>query len=186
MHLLHPVHRILLEQCQGRKSIGEMLMIDFKRLRATGALDQHQLKNNVAIELEKSQEYLKTIWYVNYVNIFIEKIKEYPVPNALLNSFYHSLSLLASNQVQKYTIKKQKNNFFLQIFYFFAKLKDLLVRTIFAWCDLLKPENHLSVPIIRMELTFDDQKMQFYPTINAINELLVSIVYKITEAIPPV
>jgi dynein heavy chain len=146
-----------------KKSIGDILMIDFKKLRAAGALDQHQLRNNVTIELEKSQEYLKNIWYINYVNIFFEKTKETPVPHALMNSFYHSVTLLASNQ-----------------------LKDLLVRTIFAWCDLLKPENHLHVPIIRMELTFDDQKMQFYPTVNAINELLVSIVHKITESIPPV
>jgi hypothetical protein len=51
---------------------------------------------------------------------------------------------------------------------------------------LLKPENHLNVPIIRMELTFDDNKMQFYPTINAINELLQSIVEKISNSLPGV
>ncbi len=51
---------------------------------------------------------------------------------------------------------------------------------------MLKPENHLNVPIIRMELTFDDNKMQFYPTINAINELLQSIVEKISNSLPGV
>ena len=66
------------------------------------------------------------------------------------------------------------------------QLKDLLVRSIFAWCELLKPENHLNVPIIRMELTFDDNKMQFYPTVNAIYELLQSIVEKISNSLPGV
>jgi len=51
---------------------------------------------------------------------------------------------------------------------------------------LLKPENHLEVPIIRMELTFDDQKMQFYPSFNAIYELLTTIVEKITVSLPEV
>lgn len=78
-----------------------MLVIDFKKLRQIGggALDQHQMRNNVAIELEKSQEYLKNIWYTNYVNIFVEKLKQTPVPSSLLQSFYHSVTCLASNQV---------------------------------------------------------------------------------------
>lgn len=58
------------------------------------------------------------------------------------------------------------------------------MRTIYAWCNLLKPENHLNVPIIRMELTFDDNKMQFYPVVNTINDLLVSIVNKIAQSLP--
>jgi hypothetical protein len=37
-----------------------------------------------------------------------------------------------------------------------------------------------------MELTFDDNKMQFYPTVNAINELLQSIVEKISNSLPGV
>jgi hypothetical protein len=37
-----------------------------------------------------------------------------------------------------------------------------------------------------MELTFDDQKMQFYPAINTVYELLVSIVEKIATSLPGV
>ena len=68
----------------------------------------------------------------------------------------------------------------------FLKLKDLLLRSINAWCDLLKPENHLNVPVIRMELTFDDQKMQFYPSVITIRDLLFSIVDKLATALPNV
>ena len=66
------------------------------------------------------------------------------------------------------------------------KLKDLLLRTINAWCELLRPENHLNVPVIRMELTFDDQKMQFYPSNAAIQELLKTVVEKIATSLPDV
>jgi hypothetical protein len=37
-----------------------------------------------------------------------------------------------------------------------------------------------------MELTFDDQKMQFYPGINAINDVLQSVVEKIANSLPGV
>ncbi|CAF0708408.1 unnamed protein product [Brachionus calyciflorus] len=165
LHLLHPSHLGLLDLCQhsheNNKCIGDMLMIDFKKLRQTGPLDQHQLKNNIAIELGKSQEFIKNIWYTNFINLFVDKSKFKPVPYSQINSFYNSVAILAANQ-----------------------LKDLLVRTIFGWCDLLKPENHLNVPIVRMELTFDDQKMQFYPSVNTIYEVLVSVVVKISQSLP--
>ncbi len=168
LHLLHPSHMILLDLCQhsygseiNNRCIGEMLMIDFKKLRATGSLDQHQLKNNITIELEKAQDYIKNIWYTNFINIFMDKNQFKNIPNNHLNSFYSSVSVLASNQ-----------------------LKDLLLRTIYAWCDLLTPENHLNCPVIRMELTFDDQKMQFYPTYNAIEMLLISVCDKIAQSLP--
>lgn len=103
LHQLHPAHRALLDLCQNTtpKSIAlaDMLMIDFKRLRLAGALDQTQLRNNVTIELEKTQDYLRNIWYTNYVNIFIEATKQTPLPNSLLQSFYRSVTCLASNQV---------------------------------------------------------------------------------------
>ena len=62
----------------------------------------------------------------------------------------------------------------------------MLLRSIFAWCDILSPENHLNTPIIRMELTFDDNQMQFYPKVNTIRDLLISVVEKISLSLPSV
>ena len=70
--------------------------------------------------------------------------------------------------------------------HFQLKLKDLLIRSIFAWCDLLSSDNSLSVPIIQMELTFDDQRMQFYPAPHIIHELFQSVVDTIAESLPGV
>ncbi len=168
LHLLHPAHIILLDLCQhsygtdmNSRCIGEMLMIDFKRLKQAGPLDHHQIKNNVTIELEKSQDFIKNIWYTNFINIFMEKNQLKSVPSSQLESFYNSVNVLASNQ-----------------------LKDLLLRSINSWCDILRAENHLNVPVIRMELTFDDQKMQFYPSVITIRELLFSVVEKISTSLP--
>lgn len=104
--MLHPSHMALLDMCYNTygvdsngKAIGNILMIDFKKLRSHGPLDQHQLKNNVAIELEKMQDYIKGIWYTNFINIFADRSKYKPIPNSQLNSFYDSVSVLASNLV---------------------------------------------------------------------------------------
>jgi dynein heavy chain len=158
----------LLDLCQhsygteaNTRCIGDILMIDFKRLRQAGPLDQHQLKNNVTIELDKSRDFIKNNWFASFMNIFADKSRLQSVSNSQLNSFYDSVKILASNQ-----------------------LKDILLRTIQAWCDVLKPENHLNVPIIRMELTFDDNKMQFYPMVSSISDLLNTVVEKIANSIP--
>jgi hypothetical protein len=104
--MLHPSHLALLDMCYNTygsdpnsKAIGNILMIDFKKLRLHGPLDQHQLKNNVAIELEKMQDYIKGIWYTNFINIFADRSKYRLIPNSQLNSFYDSVSILASNLV---------------------------------------------------------------------------------------
>jgi len=106
LHLLHPSHIILLDLCQhsygsdmNSRCIGEMLMVDFKKLRHTGSLDHHQIKNNFSIELEKAQEFIKNIWYTNFINIFMEKNQLKSVPHSQLDSFYNSVTVLASNQV---------------------------------------------------------------------------------------
>jgi len=74
-------------------------MVDFKKLRSIGPLDQHQLKNNVAIELEKTQKFIKNIWFTNFLNIFADKNHLKSIPHSLHDSFYDSAGVLASNQV---------------------------------------------------------------------------------------
>jgi hypothetical protein len=105
LHLLHPSHMKLLDLCQhtypqnSNKCIGDILMVDFKKLRSIGPLDQHQLKNNVTIELEKTQKYIKNIWFTNFLNIFADTNHLKSIPYSLHDSFYDSAAVLASNQV---------------------------------------------------------------------------------------
>lgn len=104
--MLHPSHRIMLDLCQhsygsdlNNRCIGGMLMIDFKKLRKAGPLDQHQIKNNISIELEKTQEFIKNIWFTNFINIFMERSQFKSIPNSQMDNFYDSVTVLASNQV---------------------------------------------------------------------------------------
>ena len=63
---------------------------------------------------------------------------------------------------------------------FLFQLKDLLVRTIEAWVNLYDEGNKPHLPILKMELTFDDRKMQFYPTYEDLEELVLFVVEHIT------
>jgi hypothetical protein len=103
LHMLHPTHSTVLDLCQrsyrDHKCIGEMIMVDFHKLRATGALDQHQMRNNITIELEKMEDYVKNNWYTNFINIFMDKQRFKNIPYQQLDSFYNSVTVLISNQV---------------------------------------------------------------------------------------
>lgn len=103
--MLHPTHSTVLDLCQhskrDQKCIGEMLMLDFHKLRSSGPLDQHQMRNNITIELEKSEDFIKNNWYTNFINIFMDKNKFKNIKENQLDSFYNSVTVLISNQVLK-------------------------------------------------------------------------------------
>ena len=83
--------------------MGQMLLVDFSKLKAQGPMDQHQLRNNITIELEKTQDYIRNIWYTNFINLFVDKSRFRPVPDYQTQSFYSSVAILASNQVIQLT-----------------------------------------------------------------------------------
>lgn len=65
-------------------------------------------------------------------------------------------------------------------------MKNLLVRTIYAFVDLFDPEDKQRLPVLKMELTFDDQKMQFYPPKEDLEETVLFVVKQITKAMQQV
>lgn len=69
---------------------------------------------------------------------------------------------------------------------FILQLKDLLVRTIEAWVNLFDPENKEHLPILKMELTFDDEKMQFYPPYEDLEETVIHVMTAITKTLQQV
>ena len=73
--------------------------------------------------------------------------------------------------------------------HFLMQIKDLLVRTIDSWVSLFDENNKENLPLLRMELTFDDRKMQFYPQYEELEELalfVVSLICKTLQNVPTV
>jgi len=55
--------------------------------------------------------------------------------------------------------------------------------------SLFDENNKENLPVLRMELTFDDQRMQFYPPYEELEELalfVVQIIGKTLQAVPTV
>uniref|UniRef100_A0A2K6K692 Dynein axonemal heavy chain 12 n=1 Tax=Rhinopithecus bieti TaxID=61621 RepID=A0A2K6K692_RHIBE len=62
-------------------------------------------------------------------------------------------------------------------------LKDLLRRTVEGFVKLFDPKDQERLPIFKMELTFDDDKMEFYPTFQDLEDNVLSLVERIAEAL---
>ena len=63
------------------------------------------------------------------------------------------------------------------------QLKNLLVRTIEAWVNLFDESYKDHLPILKMELIFDDDTMQFYPTYGELEELILFVVEQLTGSL---
>ena len=63
------------------------------------------------------------------------------------------------------------------------QLKNLLVRTIEAWVNLFDESYKEHLPILKMELIFDDDTMQFYPTYGELEELILFVVEQLTGSL---
>ena len=61
------------------------------------------------------------------------------------------------------------------------QLKGLLTRSIEGWVDLFDEANISHLPILKMELVFDESKMQFYPPFFDLDELVLFIVDQIAS-----
>jgi dynein heavy chain len=66
------------------------------------------------------------------------------------------------------------------------QLKDLLVRTMESWVNLFDENNKDNLPILKMELTFDEERMQFYPPYEDLEEVALFVVDQITKSMQQV
>ncbi|ESP01004.1 hypothetical protein LOTGIDRAFT_225521 [Lottia gigantea] len=161
LYLLHPTMQEVLRMCQNTP--GSMVLVDCSQYRVNGAIDFERLKNDVTLDLERSEEKLLNSWYPKIINIFANRDNFRNVTGDKLESFYSSIATLVSNQ-----------------------LKELLVRTIDTFVDLFEEDNRLKLPILKMELTFDENKMQFYPPSEELEETILYVVNRITKTMQSV
>ncbi|XP_052780138.1 dynein axonemal heavy chain 12-like isoform X1 [Mya arenaria] len=156
LHMLHPSKQTVLNMCQ--TTLGNMILVDCSKFRAQGPMEFDSLKNNVMLDLEKAEDKLMHSWYPKVINIFSDKNNFKGS-----DSFYNSLTTLVSNQ-----------------------LRDLLDRTLAAYVDLFDLEDKSHLPLLKMELTFDDEKMQFYPPSQDLEDIVLLVVKQICKTMQQV
>lgn len=73
--------------------------------------------------------------------------------------------------------------FFTYLYYFlsiFPQLRSLVERSVEEFVSLFDLCNNHRLPLFRMDLTFDDEKMEFYPSFQDLEEAVLQIIKQIT------
>ncbi|PNJ26768.1 DNAH12 isoform 7 [Pongo abelii] len=158
LHIIHPTMKMLLDL--GYTTFADTVLLDFTGIRAKGPIDCESLKTDLSIQTRKAEEKIMNTWYPKVINLFTKKEALEGVKPEKLDAFYSCVSTLMSNQ-----------------------LKDLLRRTVEGFVKLFDPKDQQRLPIFKIELTFDDDKMEFYPTFQDLEDNVLSLVERIAEAL---
>ncbi|XP_058438165.1 dynein axonemal heavy chain 12 isoform X2 [Marmota monax] len=158
LHIVHPTMKILLDL--GYTTFANIVLLDVTGIRAKGPIDCESLKTDLSIQAKKAEEKIMNTWYPQVISLFTKKESLEGIKPEKLDAFYSCVSTLMTNQ-----------------------LKDLLVRTVKAFVELFDSENQQRLPIFKMELTFDEDKMEFYPTFQDLEDVVLSVVERIAETL---
>uniref|UniRef100_A0A4X1VKQ9 Dynein axonemal heavy chain 12 n=1 Tax=Sus scrofa TaxID=9823 RepID=A0A4X1VKQ9_PIG len=158
LHIVHPTMKMLLDL--GYTTFANTILIDLTGIRSKGPIDCESMKNDLSIQARKAEEKIMNTWYPKVISLFTKKEALEGIKPETLDAFYNCVSTLISNQ-----------------------LKDLLKRTVEEFVKLFDAEDQRGLPIFKMELTFDDDKMEFYPTFQDLEDVVLSLVERIAEAL---
>ncbi|XP_045146064.1 dynein axonemal heavy chain 12 [Echinops telfairi] len=158
LHIVNPTMKMLLDL--GYATFANTVLLDFTGIRAKGPIDCETLRNDLSIQAKKAEEKIMNTWYPKVINLFTKKESVEGIKSEKMDSFYNCVSTLMSNQ-----------------------LKDLLKRTVEGFLKLFDHEDQRGLPIFKMELTFDEGKMEFYPTFQDLEDIVLSLVERIAEAL---
>ncbi|XP_041955531.1 dynein heavy chain 12, axonemal isoform X1 [Alosa sapidissima] len=161
LHILHPVMRITLDICYA--TFSNLLLVDLSDCRSKGPVDCVSLKNKVALECDKMEERLMNNWFPKVIHVLTSKDMIKGIKADKLDSFYNCASTLISNQ-----------------------LRGLIERSVEEFASLFSPSRAYKLPLFRMDLTFDDEKMEFYPTFQDLEEAVMEILNKISNTMQKV
>uniref|UniRef100_A0AAY4CQS0 Dynein axonemal heavy chain 12 n=1 Tax=Denticeps clupeoides TaxID=299321 RepID=A0AAY4CQS0_9TELE len=161
LHILHPAMRIILEK--GYETFSRLLLVDLSSYRSQGPVDCKQLKHDVTLECKRVEEKVMNSWFPEVIHQLTSKDVLQGARSEKLDSFYKSASTLISNQ-----------------------LKDLIERTVKEFVSLFGQERAQQLPCFKMDLTYDDEKMEFYPSFQDLEETVLDILKLITNTLQKV
>ncbi|XP_029456789.1 LOW QUALITY PROTEIN: dynein heavy chain 12, axonemal [Rhinatrema bivittatum] len=158
LHILHPALKCVLDI--GYMTFLDLLIVDLSGYRAEGPVDCESFKNDVSLDCAKMEDKLINTWYPKVINLFTTKDILKGIKPGKIDSFYSCVSTLMSNQ-----------------------LKELLRKTVESYVKLFNPEDIQQLPLFKMELTFDDEKMDFYPSFQDVEDVVLFVVNRITGSL---
>ncbi|KAG1961895.1 dynein heavy chain 12, axonemal [Pimephales promelas] len=161
LHILHPAMKSVLDICYS--TFSHLLLVDLSDCRSTGPLDCESLKNKVAVKCERVEDTLMKAWYPKVIHLLTSKGTLQKVKPKKLDSFYNCATTLISNQ-----------------------LKALVERSVVTFVNLFDPLNISKLPLFKMDLIFDDEKMDFYPSFHDLEQAVLEMANLISNTMQKV
>ncbi|XP_061667239.1 dynein axonemal heavy chain 12-like [Syngnathoides biaculeatus] len=161
LHIVHPIMQTILEI--GNTTFSSMALVDLTGYRAMGPVDSKELHKELAVECETAEEQIMNTWFPKVINLLTTPKTLGSVKEDVLNAFFDCACTLISNQ-----------------------LKNLLQRSVEEFVYPFHPNNYHFLPIFHMTLTFNDEKMGIYPTLEELEEDVFEILNTITNTLQKV
>ncbi|XP_010788876.1 dynein heavy chain 12, axonemal [Notothenia coriiceps] len=161
LHILHPVMQTVLNI--GYLTFSPVVLVDLTGCRASGPVDCKSLQNKMAVECKRTEDRVMNTWFPKVIHLLTSYETLKGVKEEKLDSFYDCASTLISNQ-----------------------LKSLLQSSIEELVNHFDPSNGQRLPLFRMALTFDDEKMEIYPTLKDLEAAILEILNAITNTLQKV
>ncbi|XP_009991828.1 PREDICTED: dynein heavy chain 12, axonemal [Chaetura pelagica] len=161
LHIVHPTMRTLLDF--GSSAFSDFLLVDFSSFRQQKPINCENLKAYVSSSCSQAEEKILNTWYKNVLSLFSENEALDGVKLDQVDSFFNCVATLMSNQ-----------------------LKELLGRTVEDFVKHFVPEDGNCLPLFKMELTLDENIMEFYPSLPDFEEAILFVVNRVGQTLQDV
>ncbi|NXM89081.1 DYH12 protein, partial [Oenanthe oenanthe] len=151
LYIFHPTMKTLLDF--GYTAFFNFLVVDFSGSRLKGPVDCRSFKTEASLRCSKAEDEIMGTWYQRVFGLFTQSEALDGVKLDQLESFCNCVAVLLSNQV-----------------------KELLQRTTEVFVKLFDPEDRSRLPLFKMDLTFDENRMEFYPSLEDLEEAILFVV----------
>uniref|UniRef100_A0A8C8DLQ1 Dynein axonemal heavy chain 12 n=1 Tax=Oryzias sinensis TaxID=183150 RepID=A0A8C8DLQ1_9TELE len=156
LYIVEPVMQAILEI--GITTLSSLVLVNLPEYRVLGPMDCKSLQNKLVLECKRKEDSIMNTWFPQILKLFNnEKIPE-STGDQKQASFYNCASTLISNQ-----------------------LRSVLHRGIEEFVSVFDPSRQHCLPIFQMALTFDDEKMEMYPTPRDVEKSVLEILNVITN-----
>ncbi|XP_021171969.2 dynein heavy chain 12, axonemal [Fundulus heteroclitus] len=154
LHILHPVMQTILDISYTAFTH----TVIFEPHRAVETVDWKSLRRSAAVECRKKEAHIMNTWFPQIIHLLTDKENLDTIKEEKLDSFYNCASTLLSNQ-----------------------LKSLLQQSVKTFVSVFDSSDQPCLLVFRMDLTFDDEKMDIYPTPQDLEACILQILASITN-----
>uniref|UniRef100_H2M1P1 Dynein axonemal heavy chain 12 n=1 Tax=Oryzias latipes TaxID=8090 RepID=H2M1P1_ORYLA len=123
-----------------------------------GPMDCKSLQNKLVLECKRKEDSVMNTWFPQILKLFNNEKTPESTGDQKQASFYNCASTLISNQ-----------------------LRSVLHKGIEEFVSVFDPSRQHCLPIFQMALTFDDEKMEMYPTPRDVEKSVLEILNVITN-----